>query len=315
MVANPLSIVFAGTPDFAKVHLQTLHENGFLVKAVFTQPDRPAGRGRQLQASPVKQYAVAHDLTVYQPKSIKKELETHQVLKQLSCDLLIVVAYGLILPQAFLDIPRLGAWNVHASILPRWRGAAPIQRAIMAGDSETGVTVMQMDAGLDTGDMLLKAYCPILDNETGGSLHNKLAELGAETLLNALMEYQQLHAKKQDNELSTYAKKLTKQEAAIDWQHDAASIDRHIRAFNPWPVCQSEINGAVVRVWRATPLQITHQHRAGEVLAIEKDGILVAAKQGAVVLNDIQLPGKKSMSVADLLNGKQLSFNVGDCFA
>lgn len=310
-----LSLVFAGTPDFAKVHLQALYEQGYTIKGVFTQPDRPAGRGRQLQASAVKKYALEQGLSVYQPESLRKTPQAHQILQSLNCDLLIVVAYGLILPQDFLAIPRLGAWNVHGSILPRWRGAAPIQRAMMAGDAETGITIMQMDAGLDTGDMLLKAHCLIMQNDTGGSLHDKLAELGAKTLLRALDRHQDLIPETQDDQLSCYAKKLSKEEAVINWQHDAIDIDRHIRAFNPWPVCQSFIHDQKIRIWQATLIQQQHESQPGEILAIDKQGITVAAAKDVLQLTHIQLPGKKVLSVADLINGKQLNFQVGDCFA
>lgn len=313
-VTKLLSIAFAGTPEFAKIHLKALIDAGYSIAAVFTQPDRPAGRGRQLQASPVKKVALEHDLRIFQPQSLKKELDFHAQLKDLNVDLLIVVAYGIILPQAFLDISRLGAWNVHGSILPRWRGAAPIQRAILAADKQTGITIMQMDAGLDTGDMLLKSFCDIDNSETGSSLHDKLAALGKKTLLQALQKIDSLSPEKQNDELSCYAKKLDKAEAQINWQQDALLIDRQIRAFNSWPVCHSIINGDKIRIWQATVTEKKHSLKPGEVVEINKTGILIACDKNMLRLTQIQLPGKKSLSIFDLLNGKQIHFNSGDRF-
>ena len=233
----PLKIIFAGTPDFAASALSALIESEHDVVAVYTQPDRPAGRGRKLRASPVKELALKHDIPVLQPEKLK-DAETHDVLRSFNADVMIVAAYGLILPQAVLDIPRLGCLNIHASLLPRWRGAAPIQRAIAAGDKESGITIMQMDAGLDTGDILLLSHCPINDNDNGGDLHDRLAEMGASSILEALKDIESGNTKpiKQDDALATYAHKLDKKEAIINWKDSAENIERLIRAFNPWPV-------------------------------------------------------------------------------
>ena len=232
-----LNIIFAGTPDFAAQHLQAILNSQHNVIAVYTQPDKPAGRGKKLQASPVKQLAEQNNIPVYQPKSLRKE-EAQFELKVLNADVMVVVAYGLILPKAVLDAPRLGCLNVHGSILPRWRGAAPIQRSIWAGDAQTGVTIMQMDEGLDTGDMLHKVYCDILPTETSTSLYNKLAELAPSALIDVLdnLENGKFIAEKQDDSQSNYAEKLSKEEAQLDWSLSAMQLERNIRAFNPWPI-------------------------------------------------------------------------------
>ena len=232
-----LNIIFAGTPDFAAQHLQAILNSQHNVIAVYTQPDKLAGRGKKLQASPVKQLAEQNNISVYQPKSLRKE-EAQSELKALNADVLVVVAYGLILPKAVLDAPRLGCLNVHGSILPRWRGAAPIQRSIWAGDTQTGVTIMQMDEGLDTGDMLHKVYCDILPTETSTSLYNKLAELAPSALIDVLdnLENGKFIAEKQDDSQSNYAEKLSKEEAQLDWSLSAMQLERNIRAFNPWPI-------------------------------------------------------------------------------
>src|SRR5690606_30946186 len=250
---RPLRIVFAGTPVFAALHLQALLDwGGGEVIGVYTQPDRPAGRGKQLAASPVKQLALAHSLPVFQPPSLRSA-EAQAELKALGADLMVVVAYGLILPKTVLETPRLGCINVHASILPRWRGAAPIQRAIAAGDQETGITIMQMDEGLDTGAMLHVRTLPIEPTDTGGSLHDRLAELGAEALLESLedLERRQAEAQPQDNAQATYARKLDKDEAWINWHMPATDIERLVRAFNPWPVAYTLDHGERVRIWSA----------------------------------------------------------------
>lgn len=250
-----LRLIFAGTPDFAAHHLQTLIDSPHQVIACYTQPDRPAGRGKKLQASPVKQLAVTHKIPMHQPKSLKNTDE-HALLASHNADLMVVVAYGLILPPEVLSAPRLGCINVHASLLPRWRGAAPIQRAIEAGDAVTGITIMQMDEGLDTGDMLLTSECPILPTDTGGSLHDRLLMLGGPALIDVLT---QLHngtvfPQKQDNAASNYATKMTKTEAALDWQQSAEVLERKIRAFNPFPVTfttRKDAPDARIRIWQA----------------------------------------------------------------
>lgn len=308
-------IAFCGTPDFSRVHLEALIGAGYDICAVFTQPDRPSGRGRHLTASPVKLLAESHHIPVFQPSSLKNDQEYHEKLKALAPDLTIVVAYGLILPVSFLSIARLGSWNVHASLLPRWRGAAPIQRAIMAGDTTTGVTIMQMDAGLDTGDMLLKATCEITATQTASELHDQLAVLGASTLLDAINQADNLSPEKQDNALSTYAKKLDKAEAKIHWQQTALEIHHHVRGLNAWPVASSVLNGEVLRIWVVeSDVGQAASKTPGTILSISKEGIAVTTGQGIVILKMIQIAGKKAMSVADLLNGHQLNAVVGDIF-
>ncbi|WP_406665417.1 methionyl-tRNA formyltransferase [Gallaecimonas sp. GXIMD1310] len=305
-----LRIIFAGTPDFAARHLAALLASHHQVVAVYTQPDRPAGRGKKLTASPVKQLAEQHQLPIQQPASLKSP-EAQAVLRQYQADVMVVVAYGLILPQAVLDTPRLGCLNVHGSLLPRWRGAAPIQRAIWAGDSETGVTIMQMDKGLDTGAMLHKAALPITADDTSASLYNKLAELGPEALLYTLDRLTQLTAQPQDDSLANYAQKLSKEEARIDWQLGAAQLERCVRAFNPWPVSFFEHQQQAIKVWAASCLPATSQARPGTIIASSKAGIDVATGDGVLRISQLQLPGKKAMAAADVLNARQEWFNEG----
>lgn len=251
-MSEPLRIIFAGTPDFAARHLDTLLSSRHQVVGVFTQPDRPAGRGNKLTPSPVKELALNHQLPVFQPASLRPE-ENQRLVADLKADVMVVVAYGLILPQAVLDMPRLGCINVHGSLLPRWRGAAPIQRALWAGDAETGVTIMQMDAGLDTGDMLYKLSCPISPEDTSASLYNKLAELGPQGLLATLeqMASGTLVPEKQNDAQANYAEKLSKEEARLDWSLSAAQLERCIRAFNPWPISYFTVDEQPVKVWAA----------------------------------------------------------------
>lgn len=305
-----LRIIFAGTPDFAARHLAALLASHHQVVAVYTQPDRPAGRGKKLTASPVKQLAEQHQLPIQQPASLKSP-EAQAVLRQYQADVMVVVAYGLILPQAVLDTPRLGCLNVHGSLLPRWRGAAPIQRAIWAGDSETGVTIMQMDKGLDTGAMLHKAALPITADDTSASLYNKLAELGPEALLYTLDRLTQLTAQPQDDSLANYAQKLSKEEARIDWQLGATQLERCVRAFNPWPVSFFEHQQQAIKVWAASCLPATSQARPGTIIASSKAGIDVATGDGVLRISQLQLPGKKAMAAADVLNARQEWFNEG----
>ncbi|WP_324039932.1 methionyl-tRNA formyltransferase [Aeromonas dhakensis] len=309
---NKLKLIFAGTPDFAARHLAALLSSDHEVVAVYTQPDKPAGRGQKLTASPVKELALAHDLPVYQPASLRKE-EAQAELAALGVDLMVVVAYGLILPKVVLDTPRLGCINVHGSLLPRWRGAAPIQRSIWAGDAETGVTIMQMDVGLDTGAMIRKMSCPIAADETSASLYDKLAELGPQALVDTInaMAAGDTAAEAQDDALANYAEKLSKEEARIDWSMDAAAIERCIRAFNPWPISWFEVADQTVKVWQAEVITQDHGQRAGTLLKADKQGIDVATGKGVLRLLTLQPPGKKAMSVTDLLNSRRDWFEPG----
>ena len=309
---NKLKLIFAGTPDFAARHLAALLSSDHEVVAVYTQPDKPAGRGQKLTASPVKDLALAHDLPVYQPASLRNETAQAE-LAALGADLMVVVAYGLILPKTVLDTPRLGCINVHGSLLPRWRGAAPIQRSIWAGDAETGVTIMQMDVGLDTGAMIRKVTCPIASDETSASLYDKLAGLGPQALVDTLdaMAAGDTAAEPQDDALANYAEKLSKEEARIDWSMDAVAIERCIRAFNPWPISWFEVAGQTVKVWQAEVLPQAHGQAAGTLLKADKQGIEVATGQGVLRLLTLQPPGKKAMSVSDLLNSRRDWFEPG----
>lgn len=315
-----LNIIFAGTPDFAAQHLQAILNSQHNVIAVYTQPDKPAGRGKKLQASPVKQLAEQNNIPVYQPKSLRKE-EVQSELKALNADVMVVVAYGLILPKAVLDAPRLGCLNVHGSILPRWRGAAPIQRSIWAGDAQTGVTIMQMDEGLDTGDMLHKVYCDILPTETSTSLYNKLAELAPSALIDVLdnLENGKFIAEKQDDSQSNYAEKLSKEEAQLDWTLPAMQLERNIRAFNPWPIAyfsteDKDGNAQTLKVYQVEVLP--HQDKpAGTILSADKNGIQIATVDGVLNLLQLQPAGKKPMSAQDLLNGRAEWFTIGKVLA
>ena len=311
-----LKIIFAGTPDFAAQHLQALLHSQHDVIAVYTQPDKPAGRGKKLQASPVKVLAEQHQIPVYQPKSLRKT-EAQAELAALQADVMVVVAYGLILPKAVLDAPRLGCLNVHGSLLPRWRGAAPIQRALWAGDQQTGVTVMQMDEGLDTGDMLHKVYCDISTDETSASLYQKLADIAPAALLDVLdnLESGKFKAEKQQDAQSNYADKLSKEEAKLNWRLSAQQLERCIRAFNPWPICYFTTTDAqggeqVLKVYQAEVLP--HQDKtAGTIIKADKHGIQVATADGVLNLLQLQPAGKKPMSAQDLLNGRADWFSVG----
>ncbi|MFM5522722.1 methionyl-tRNA formyltransferase [Aeromonas jandaei] len=309
---NKLKLIFAGTPDFAARHLAALLSSDHEVVAVYTQPDKPAGRGQKLTASPVKELALAHNLPVYQPASLRKE-EAQAELAALGADLMVVVAYGLILPKAVLDTPRLGCINVHGSLLPRWRGAAPIQRSIWAGDAETGVTIMQMDVGLDTGAMIRKVTCPIAADETSASLYDKLAELGPQALVDTIdaMAAGDTTAEVQDDALANYAEKLSKEEARIDWSMEAVAIERCIRAFNPWPISWFEVADQTVKVWQAAVIDSDHGQRPGTLLKADKQGIDIATGKGVLRLLTLQPPGKKAMSVTDLLNSRRDWFEPG----
>lgn len=301
-----MRLIFAGTPEFAAQALAALIAAGYDIPLVLTQPDRPAGRGMKLKMSPVKELALRHGLHVEQPERLK-EAESWAPIIEAKADLMIVAAYGLILPQSVLDIPRLGCVNIHASLLPRWRGAAPIQRAIEAGDAKTGITLMQMDAGLDTGAMLSKAAVPIAAEDTAGSLHDKLAELGAREIVALLPRLQSGEAKAepQDTNLATYAKKIGKEDAAIDWRRPAIEIDRQIRAFNPVPGAYTSLDGEALKIWRACPTE--GKGAPGEIIAITRDAITVACGEGAMELLEVQKAGGKRLPVAALLTGKALS--------
>jgi len=298
-----LKVIYAGTPDFAVPALQALIDSEHEVVAVYTQPDRPAGRGRKLTPSPVKKVALENEIPVYQPLNFKAD-EDKQALIDLKADLMVVAAYGLILPKAILDAPRLGCINIHASILPRWRGAAPIQRSILAGDKETGITIMQMDIGLDTGDMLSKSVCEISEDMTASMLHDQLMAMGGKALMDVMpaIEAQQLEPVKQDESLVTYAEKLQKAEALIDWQQSADEIARRVRAFNAWPVTQTTYNDQVMRIWQAKALSETTDAEPGQIIAVQKKSFQVATGDGVLDVTEIQMPGKKPMPVAAFLN-------------
>ena len=307
-----LRIIFAGTPDFAASALIALIASAHKVVAVYTQPDRPAGRGRKLRASPVKEVALKHNIPVLQPDNLK-EAETQDELRAFNADVMVVAAYGLILPQVVLDIPRLGCLNIHASLLPRWRGAAPIQRAIAAGDNESGITIMQMNAGLDTGDILQLTSCPITDKDSGGDLHDRLAEIGAKAILETLKDLDSHNTKpiKQDDSLATYAHKLDKKEAIISWQNSATDIERLIRAFNPWPVAFTYLNDKTLRIWQAQALIENSELQAGTVIRCDKKGIDISCGEGAIRLLKLQPSGSKAMDVASFMNGHAKQLPVG----
>ncbi len=317
MSQSALKIIFAGTPDFSVPPLQALIDSPHKVVGVYTQPDRPAGRGRKLSPSPVKARALEHGIAVYQPEKLKTP-EEQQPLIELQADLMVVVAYGIILPDVILNAPRLGCVNIHASLLPRWRGAAPIQRAILAADKETGIKIMQMDVGLDTGDMLLKKNLPIEAGDTGSSLHDSLSVMGAEALMAILPAIAEgsVQGEKQDDSLSCYAKKLQKSEALIDWTQPAEKILAQVNAFNAWPVAQTPVdikrNGEtqMMRIWQAQLVEGSADQPVespGIVMRCDKQGIDVATGKGVLRLLNIQLPGKKPMDVKVFVNANDIS--------
>jgi methionyl-tRNA formyltransferase len=307
-----VKIIFAGTPQFAACALDALLKEHQVV-AVLTQPDRPSGRGMQLVSSPVKQLALQHGLTVLQPVSLKEEQAQREIAES-GADVMVVAAYGLILPKTVLVLPRYGCMNIHASLLPRWRGAAPIQRAILAGDRETGVTIMQMDAGLDTGDMLLRHACPINDDDNAQTLHDKLAALGAVSILEALhlLATNRLAPVRQDNDAACYAPKLLKSEAMIDWNQDAEQIARAVRAYNPFPVCQARLHDTVLKIWQAE-IRPDQHGKPGEVLVVDRSGITVACGKDALRLTVLQRPGGRAQPAAQLLQA--LPVHPGDYFS
>ncbi|MEI7976297.1 MAG: methionyl-tRNA formyltransferase [Betaproteobacteria bacterium] len=318
-----MRVIFAGTPEFARSALAALHAAGHDIVGVLTQPDRPAGRGMKLQASAVKQFAVSQGLTVVQPHSLKldgKYPDEAQAAKAFianaQADVMVVAAYGLILPQWVLDAPRYGCLNIHASLLPRWRGAAPIHRAVEAGDAETGVTIMQMDAGLDTGDMLLEEKCPITEQDTTASLHDKLAEVGARMIVNALLQAGHFKPVKQPLEGVTYAHKIEKSEAAIDWTEAAQVLAQRVRAFDPFPGMTMLCGDEVVKVWQAhaapLPLDIAHQKAPGTLLSSHEEGLRVACGEGILCLTQLQKAGGKRQAAADFV--RSFKGQVGDVF-
>ncbi len=315
MNQHPLRIVFAGTPDFAAASLKALLDSQHQVVAVYTQPDRPAGRGKKLTASPVKELALRSGIEVLQPLNLKAA-EEQQQLAALNADIMVVAAYGLLLPESILNTPRLGCINVHASLLPRWRGAAPIHRALIAGDEETGITIMQMDKGLDTGDMLHKLNCPISADDSSGTLHDRLAELGADALLESLDHILAgtTEPEKQDDTLACYASKLLKAEGEIDWSQSAEKLESKVRGLNPWPVAYAQLNGERIRIWQAYALGEGTEQRDGTLISADKDGLRVAAGHGILVITRAQLPGKKQLPVTDLLNSRQDLFRPGNRF-
>ncbi|CAK0756783.1 10-formyltetrahydrofolate:L-methionyl-tRNA(fMet) N-formyltransferase [Gammaproteobacteria bacterium] len=300
-----MKLLFAGTPEFAATALTALLNSSHSVDAIYTQPDRPAGRGRKLQASPVKILAEAHHLPVLQPETLRDKDEQIR-LREFGVDVMVVAAYGLILPRAVLMAPRLGCLNIHASLLPRWRGAAPIQRALLAGDEESGVTIMQMERRLDTGPMLSSHTCPILPTDTAATLHDRLAAMGASAIVEVLdnLERGGINPQSQDETRTTYATKLDKTEAKLDWQRSAQELARQVRAFDPYPVAQTYSGETVIRVWQATATSdaIPSGIVPGTILTTNRTGVSVATSDGILVLHKVQLPGGRPLKIAEILN-------------
>lgn len=314
-MSSPLNIIFAGTPDFAAQHLAALIDSKHNIVAVYCPPDKPAGRGKKLTPCATKQLALDNNLVVEQPVNFKSE-EAQQKLASYNADVMVVVAYGLLLPKVILDAPRLGCINVHGSILPKWRGAAPIQRAVESGNPETGVTIMQMDEGLDTGDMLLVETCKITETDTSADIYNKLADIGPIALVKTLeqMAAGEHKAEPQDNELATYAHKLDKAEAELDWTMPAKVLQQKIRAYIPWPVAQFTFNESEekqhrIRIWQASVA--AGEGQPGSILSADKSGITVATGEGALRIENMQLPGKKALPTSDILNSRSEWFNAG----
>lgn len=314
-MSNALKVIFAGTPEFAAVALDAIIHSRHQVLAVYTQPDRPKGRGLKLQASPVKELALQYQLPLHQPASLKSP-DQQSTLAAYQADVMVVAAYGLLLPPAVLAIPRLGCINIHPSLLPRWRGAAPIQRTIFAGDTETGVTIMQMDEGLDTGPILFVTKHPLRGDETSAVLHDELAQTGAKALIETLdlLAANHLKPQPQDHHLSTYAAKITKEEALIDWTQPAIILERQIRAFNPWPISHTSWQNQPLRIHAAKVLNLNHKHAPRTILAASAEGIDVATGVGVLRLLTVQLPGAKAQSVADFYHAKHHLLKVGEHF-
>ena len=310
---KPLKIIFAGTPDFAVPALAALIEAGHDVVLVLTQPDRPSGRGMKLKASPVKELALQHAMAVFQPETLK-DVDTQARIEAVKADVMIVAAYGLIIPTNVLQMPRLGCYNIHASLLPRWRGAAPIHRALLAGDAETGVTIMEVVPALDAGAMVSKGVLPISERDTSQSLHDDLAKIGADLMVDAMQQLAEagnLPATIQDESLVTYAAKLQKAEAGIDWTESADLISRQVRAFNPFPVAHAILNGEVCRIWMATQSDVVSNVKPGTILDIGTN-IQVACGKGALIVEELQLPGGKRLKAKDFIAGQNLK--VGQQF-
>ena len=312
-MSKPLNIIFAGTPDFAAKHLEALIQSEHNVVAVYCPPDKPSGRGKKLTACATKNLALTHDLTVEQPQNFKDACDQEK-LAQFDADIMVVVAYGLLLPKVILDAPKYGCINVHGSILPQWRGAAPIQRSLEMGDKKTGVTIMQMDIGLDTGDMILTSTCPITDQDTSATLYEKLADLGPNSLLDALdlIAKDQHQRVPQDDNLSTYAAKLDKSEAELDWTLSAEVLHRKIRAYIPWPVAQFTFQKGAkehcIRIWQASIVEGNCSDTPGTIIKADKQGIVVATGNQALRIESLQLPGKKALSAGDVLNSRSAWF-------
>lgn len=315
MTDHSLKIIFAGTPDFASVALEALIGSSHEVIAVYTQPDRPSGRGLKIKPSAVKELAQHYKLPIYQPSSLKDKYEQER-LASLNADVMVVAAYGMLLPSAVLHTPRLGCINIHPSLLPRWRGAAPIQRTIHAGDSISGVTIMQMDEGLDTGPILIQRQYVLEPDETSQTLHDVMATLGAEALIDALdlLAKNSLEPKIQDNTRATYAHKITKEEALLDWHQPASELEWTIRAFNPWPVAYTTWKNANLRVWSAKAIEHEHNATPRTILRASEEGIDIATGNGVLRLLQVQLPGGKVMNVSDFYHSRQHELNVGDHF-
>ena len=322
-MSHSLRVIFAGTPEFAAAALAAIHEAGFAVPLVLTQPDRPAGRGMKLQASPVKRYAQDHGLAVAQPTSLRRAgkypeeaAAALELLHATPHDVMVVAAYGLILPQEVLDIPPHGCINIHASLLPRWRGAAPIHRAIEAGDTETGITLMQMDAGLDTGPMISEVRTPIAPADTTATLHDRLAQLGAKLIVDALIELEcdgTLPSTPQPSQGASYAEKIGKQEAALDWRRPADVLARQIRAFDPFPGGAATLDGAQIKLWAAEPAELANEASVpagvtpGQILDVTPAGVVVACGEGALRVTQLQKPGGKRLPAREFLAGLPLA--------
>lgn len=310
-----MKIIFAGTPEFAAIALAALFTSSHQMIAVYTQPDKPAGRGLKLTHSPVKKLASAHHLPIYQPATLKNNHE-QTFLAQLNADVMVVAAYGLLLPKEVLSIPRLGCINIHPSLLPRWRGAAPIQHTILAGDEITGVSIMQMDEGLDTGPILLQQSYALRDDETAKSLHDQLAKLGAEVLIETLnrLNNHDIIPIPQNNELATYANKISKEEAHLNWAESAIHLERKVRAFNPTPIAYTKWQQQTLRIFEAKALALSHHYSPGTIISASHEGVDIATHEGALRLLRVQLPGGKVLAIHDFYNARRNQLPPGDLF-